>query len=245
MRRIANLLTVLALVSCGDDTPPAPPQPVAQPRKGELTEQQSADCVQYGMIAGRIAVDRDNGVTIGDELATIRKQPGLPGVKADILNMAHMVYENPAFNRQEPKSEAMSWTLDCDLRLLKKQAGAKAFNTDTEITEALAGFKTFDGTPLIALLGKYGIRISYVEETPAEVFDPVPYEKGDLVFLLQFSKGASRAMPCHLRTWFKGDTLPIPEFIRRGAQFPLIRPEEVDPVIYWAATGKCTEAYSL
>lgn len=56
---------------------------------------------------------------------------------------------------------------------------------------------------------------------------------------MMYGKGASGRMPCDLRDEFAGQMLPITEFIRRGDAFPFARPDEDDPLIYWAATGKC------
>lgn len=236
-------ISAFALTACDDPAPPPTQPPAAAATKpNELTPQQSADCVQYGVLAGHMAEDRDSGVPLSKQLTTIRKMGNSVAID-EFSNMAKLVYQNPAFNRQEPKSEAMSFAMDCDLRVLKKQGGAKYFNTAEEIADGLSGFKTFNGTPLLRLLGQYGIQITYVEAVPAEVFAPATYEKGDLVYSMTYGKGASRSMPCHLKDWFKGQAMPIPEFIRRGEAFPLVRPDEDDAVIYWAATGKCSTAY--
>jgi hypothetical protein len=194
-------------------------------------------------MAGNLAADRDSGIPLSQQLATIRQRFGASLAAKEFSDMAIAVYQNPIFNKQEPESEAKSWVLDCDLRVEKAKAGAKYFNSPEEIAGALAEFRTFDGTPLVELFGKYGIKISYVEAVPAEVFEPIPHETGEIVYQLMFSRGPTRVMPCHLRAWFKGKMLPMPEIIRRGAEFPHVRPDEDDAAIYWAATGKCSEAY--
>jgi hypothetical protein len=243
--KLGSILGIIFLLSgCDQPAIPTAAAPAQAPvaKAWDLTPQESASCVQYGTVAGNLATDRDNGVPLSQQLATIREK--FTGTSAkEFVDMASAVYENPVFNKQTPKSEAMSWVMDCDMRIGKIKAGAKHSNTPAEIAAALADFKTFDGSPLVELFGKYGIKISYVEAVPAEFFEPIPHEKGELVYQLMFSRGATKPMPCHLRDWFKVQMLPMPEVIRRGDEFPHIRPDEDDAAIYWAATGKCSEAY--
>ncbi len=238
------LISIFELAGCDGATPPVVKNtPVVATKPSALTPQELATCTEYGSVAGNLATDRDNGITLSQQLAAIRQKFGASAAAKEFADMATAIYKNPWFNKQIPESEATVWTMDCKIRIGKTKAGAKYFNKPEDIAIGLAEFKTFDGTPLVDLFGKYGIKISHVEEVPAEFFDPLPHEKGELVYQIIFSKGATRAMPCHLRDWFKGTMLPMPEIIRRGAEFPHIRPDEDDAAIYWAATGKCSEAY--
>jgi hypothetical protein len=215
--------------------PPAPALPTFEDR---LTPRQKADCGEFGKLAGQMAARRNEGATLDQELASIRRLPNADAIR-ELANVAQLVYQHPAFNRQTPQSEAISFAMDCEMKIGKTQAGAQYFNTADEIAVALSGFKTFNGVPLVQLLGKYGIWINYAEAVPAEFFAPIPCEKGELVYSMMYGKGASRRMPCKLRDEFTGQALPVTEFIRRGDAFPLVRPDEDDPLIYWAATGKC------
>lgn len=243
MRRIAFLLVVFALAACDE-----PPQPIAKPavvsaKPWELTQEESAACLDYAKAAGGLATDRDNGIPLSVQLENIRERFGAAPAEKEFAQMATAIYQNPVFNKQTPEAEEESWAMDCDIRVEKMKAGAKYFNSPAEIASGLADFKTFDGTPLVDLFGKYGITIAYVEAVPAEVYEPIPHEKGEIVYQITFGHGATRTMPCRLREWFNVPMMPMPEIIRRGAEFPHIRPEEDDAAIYWAATGKCSKAY--
>jgi len=231
------------LTACGDGTPAARavPQtavPTLPTFVDRLTPQQKAACVEFGKLAGQMAARRNEGATLSQELVAIRRLPS-QDVIDELTNVAKLVYQNPAFDRQNPESEAMSFGMDCEMRIGKTQAGAKYFNTTEEIASGLSEFKTFNGVPLVQLLGKYGVVINHVEAVPAEFFAPIPFEKGELVYSMMYGKGAARRMPCDLKDEFTGEMLPVTEFIRRGDAFPVVRPDEDDPLIYWAATGKC------
>lgn len=246
MKTAAISLIAVAVASCtsGDSSAPtaaaAPqvPSVAAAANKWDLTPAESAGCAEYAKFAGYLAADRDDGVPLAQQLMAIRQKFSGTAAK-EFIDLATAVYQDPAFNKQTSESEAKSWLFDCDTRIGKTKAGAKYSNSPAEIAAALADFKTFDGTPLVELLGKYGIKISYVEAVPAEFFAPLPYEKGELVYSMNYGTRAARRMPCDLKDEFKGPILPTTEFIRRVNAFPFVRPEEDDPLIYWAATGKC------
>lgn len=147
-----SLILYAMLTACDRDAPAtsaAPPTPIASlPTFTErLTTQQKAACADFGTLAGQMAVRRDDGATLSQELATIRRLPTQAAVD-EFTNMAKLVYDNPAFNRQCATSEAMSVGMDCEMRIAKTQAGAKYFDTAEEIAVALAEFKTFNGVPL-------------------------------------------------------------------------------------------------
>jgi hypothetical protein len=118
------------LTACGDGTPAAraitqtavPTLPTFEDR---LTPQQKAACVEFGKLAGQMAARRNEGATLSQELVAIRRLPS-QDVIDELTNVAKLVYQNPAFDRQNPESEAMSFGMDCEMRIGKTQAGAKS-----------------------------------------------------------------------------------------------------------------------
>jgi hypothetical protein len=97
-------------------------------------------------------------------------------------DLATAVYTTPGLNRQSPDSEALTMKMDCETRTRKNAMGAQYFNSQDEIKAGLAEFKTFNGTPLIDLLGKYGVVITYAEGAPSEAYGPgYDDQKGDML----------------------------------------------------------------
>jgi len=61
--------------------------------------------------------------------------------------------------------------------------------------------------------------------------------------------GKPKVMPCGLHKWIAqgfqdGHGEQLAEITVRDGKF-LTNAEELDPVLYWAATNKCSEAYGL
>lgn len=210
----------------------------------ELDEKTKAGCAAYGKMAFAFATDRDSGISFAQQQKDIRAKVGGTPVADEMLSLANLIYNDPMGKGWSPKGAMSSMYVDCIVRIEKTRSGAKIYSTKSEIAEAFNGFKTFNGKPLPTLLLDYGIRISSVEITPAEYFKNDKDKPGDKLLLVTLASKPNKPMPCRLKKWVSGDMLPMPEIIRRGDEFPLLRPDEDDPLIYWAATGKCSEAYS-
>lgn len=104
-----------------------------------------------------------------------------------------------------------------------------------EISRALGGFSTYTTEPLPILLSKYGISIGSVRE--------ITISKSVVKYRITLLGPALSSTPCFLSDWIvaKGRF----EFAERnGNEFPDLS-SKIDPVLYWAATGKCLAAYKL
>jgi hypothetical protein len=220
-------------------------QPETKGRKYEALDEKSRQgCAAYGKLAFALATDRDAGISFSQQKRNILATSGGTPMADEMVALADIIYNNPMGKMWSPDGAMGSMYVDCIVRIGKTRAGAKTYNSKPEIDEVLSGFKTFNGKPFTALLLEYGVRISSVEVTPAEYFENSKDKPGDKVLLVILKSRPTKKMPCRLKTWVSGEILPMPEIISRGDEFPLLRPDEDDPLIYWAATGKCSEAYS-
>ncbi len=201
-------------------------------------------CLIYGKMASAYAADRNNGIPLRQHFSDINRRLGETPAGRELRSLAVFIYDNPAGNKLDPEGAEFAMYADCTIRVGKSKAGSMTYDKHEDIDSVLHDFKSFNGKPLTVLLRGYGVRIASVEITPAEYYKNPQDKPGDKVFLVTLANRPTKAMPCRLKKWIKGEILPMPEFIRRGVQFPLIRPEDDDPLIYWAATGKCSEAYS-
>jgi hypothetical protein len=215
-----------------------------QDSKEESNEQTKQACVSYGKMASAFAIDREKQISFSQQVADINSKYGKTAAADEVRNLADFIYNNPAGKMLSSEGADTSMYMDCLMRIGKTKAGAKTYNSEEAIRNLFVGFKTFNGKSLLELFKEYGLKIASVEVTPAEYFKNPDDKPGDKVFLITLANRPSKVMPCRLKSWIHGELLPMPEFFQRGEKFPLIRPEEDDPLIYWAATGKCSEAYS-
>ncbi|PHV13816.1 hypothetical protein CSQ90_26685 [Janthinobacterium sp. BJB303] len=131
-------------------------------------------------------------------------------------------------------------------------AGAQQIKEPAAIAKFVGPFKTYTGQPLIELLAQYGMRIEWIDTTPidkmiAAVRRPGD-QNGDLVTTLSLT-GKPKKMPCNLDRWMRqgyagGHAEDMAEIMYRNGRF-LINAPDLNPVLYWAATGKCSTQYAL
>jgi len=130
-------------------------------------------------------------------------------------------------------------------------ANAELIENTAKIENFTKNFKTFNGQKLTDLIGKYGLRITSIDTTPISKlkFGRKPGDRdGDIVVSI-FISGNVKKMPCGLHKWLsQGYTMPhaedIAEIIYRNGIWITDSPE-LDPLLYWAATGKCSGEYGL
>jgi hypothetical protein len=248
---VAGLGIALAAYCSNQATAPPQPAPVSaspeQPARAsptDLTPDEVKACQAYGTVAGNLATDRDNGIPLSAQLSDIQTKMGTTPAANEITQLARLLYTHPYFKKLTPEGAAPVFDMDCTMRVQKMKGGSNVYNTRADIASSLAQFKTFNGKPLVDLLAGYGVKIDSAEATPTEAFGDGQGKPGDIVFTLTFSKPPTKMMPCRLNKWLSGEVLPIPEFTRSVSEFPEIKPDTDDPLIYWAATGKCSTAYS-
>lgn len=236
------------------DAPPAaasiatvsPNATSAAPHNGyQLTAEERGGCEEYGKVAGNLAADRDNGVPLADQLTVIKTRLGDTPLAKEMRDLAKLLYSNqPAFRSLSQRGATTAFMMDCQTRIIKTKGGSKTFASAENISAALKDFKTFNGTPFVELVVAYGVKIASVEATPTAAFGDGLGKPGDIDFTLTFARGATKKMPCHLERWMRGESLPIIEFTRSASDFPEIKADQDDPLEYWAATGKCSDAFS-
>ena len=248
----------LALSGCEPSTGPRPPSgPPQANAQTPVVQEQPHDpkvekaCMAYGKMAGAFATDRDNGIPFSQQIRDIKAKFGTTPVAIEMRTLADLLYNKPWANKLSPEGAPPVFYSDCIMRVEITRDGGRSFTSKEDIGDALKDFKTFNGKPLVFLLRDYGIKIASVETVPVEhhwkYFKRSQDQPGDVIFTMILASKPTKAMPCRLREWviiIKGDVLPMAEFERRGQTFPIVRPDDDDPLIYWAATGKCSEAYS-
>ncbi|WP_266170748.1 hypothetical protein [Dyella subtropica] len=123
-----------------------------------------------------------------------------------------------------------------------------SYDSQSDIFDAMSGFRTFNGTSLLALLRGHGLRIMYVQVNTVESLGPQDGDMpGDVVYGLQIEGTATGKLPCDLGSIHGTHAAPYTEeFIRRADVFPV--PDEhsdvpTGPLMFWAATGRCSKAY--
>ena len=226
----------------------SPPQTSVPTRTGSVdddqpTGEERATCDRYGEMAGSFAVDRDSGISLREQLKAIRSKFESTVVAGELSELATNLYTEEAFRHMTKDGASKAFFLDCLTPAVRGRYGGRGYRTQQEIAGALAPFQTFNGTPLMNLARGFGLPITYAQS------DPIPkdlpdHEPGDIAYTIEIRGHPSRAMPCRPRDWVTGDKLQS-EFLVRGSQFPLVEPDQNDPFIYWAATGKCSSAYTL
>lgn len=202
-------------------------------------------CSQYSKLAYAMASDRQSGTTLAAQLAGIRERVKNPILASEFRDLANFLYTSPAGKFLSPEGAMSSMYADCSIRIEKNSAGSRSYSTTDSVALTLRDFKTFNGKPIVALLAGYGLRIASIEVTPAEYYKNPKDKAGDKILLMTLANRPTKTMPCRLNAWISGQILPMPEFIQRPPKiFPLIRADEDDPLIYWASTGKCSDAYA-
>ncbi|WP_291773809.1 hypothetical protein [Luteibacter sp.] len=120
------------------------------------------------------------------------------------------------------------------------------YESDDDLHRAFEGFKTFDGRPLDVVLGSIGLHIKsvFVDRVKPGVVDGD--RAGDVSYDVTMAGHMTRKVPCaNIRPTSKDESF-IEEFVRRREEFPLsdeTSDAPTGPVLYWAATGKCSKAY--
>lgn len=136
--------------------------------------------------------------------------------------------------------------------LISSIARAEYFEKPGDIEKYTSTFKTFNGQGLTKLLAIYGLRIESISTTPIEKlgkFTRKPGDRdGDIVASL-FITGQVKKMPCGLHKWLTqgyaaGHAEDMSEVINRKGAWVADNPE-VNPLLYWAATNKCSSEYGL
>jgi hypothetical protein len=202
-------------------------------------------CESYGKAAAAFAADRIAGTPYQTEVALIRGRSPSPAVADMLIGVADAIYHSPGSNQLVPEGAYGLYRAECLVNHERIAAGGKNINSQAEVDAYLADFRTYNGTGLKALLAKYGIRVTSIETSPLHPDAAHPGDRvGDVALNFNFAGRVSKSAPCDLARWAQGSAPPMAELVRRGAQFPLIAPDQDDPIIYWAATGKCSTAYS-
>ena len=201
-------------------------------------------CVQYGKVAAQVASDRDRGISFSSMMAKAKAELGNSPAFTEAKDLLEFMYHEPAGMHLTSDGAAAAMYADCVVRKEKTAAGGRVVRDQPGLAILLKDFKTFNGKPLLSLLADYGVKIESIEVTPAEYFKNPDDRPGDRVMLMAIARGPLKPMPCRLKKYLTSASLPLPEFIARVGEFPRIRPDEEDPLIYWAATGKCSTAYS-
>jgi len=253
-RLICSLASLLFLLACDS---PSESRSTAEPEraaKSSSARDQQADddvddtlkraCREYGSLAAAIASDRDRGVPFKAQLKALSGVED-EDAKARTQSLIDMLYNQPYANQMSPEGAASMFFITCLADAKRSQAGAQTFTERVEIETALRDFTTFKKKPLVALLGQYGIRIKSVEAAPVEGFSIPIGQPGDVLYIIELGSKPTKKLPCKLKAWVTGDVLPVPEVLRHGDTFPVIEPDSMDPLLYWAATGKCSDAFDF
>ena len=248
------LASLLLLAAC--DSPARPTlatdperaiEPAAEDEQGrrgdDIDPAQEEACRQYGEMAAAIASDRERGVPLKAQLRALSSLPE-SGVRDDAKNLIDMLYNQPYANQMTPEGAESTFFITCLADAKRRKAGARMFTERADIEKALRDFKTFNKKPLVALLGQYGIKIKSVEAAPVEGFSIPIGQPGDVLYIIELGSKPTKKVPCKLKGHFEGG-LPFPEALRHGDTFPVVETDSMDPLLYWAATGKCSEAYEF
>ena len=114
-----------------------------------------------------------------------------------------------------------------------------------EINVFLAPFKTYNGKSLTSLLHRYGLEVQYININSMKMYKNSRHEgdkDDDLVVAIMIT-GNPKPMPCNLRKWMESVSFEnLAEITTRKGKF-LIPTHNLDPVLYWASTGKCSPDY--
>lgn len=124
-----------------------------------------------------------------------------------------------------------------------------------EIKVFLSSFKTYKGNSFPQLLESYELRVVQIITQPLESINLGSMKSGDKSEDLIVSiiiRGNAKPMPCGLDIWmsqgipkdYKYKQEHLAEITTSNGKFRTEYPE-LDPVLYWAATGKCSSEYNL
>lgn len=199
-------------------------------------------CIDRGKAAGRFANERDQGTGLDKVVIEIDQDQISADEKAARKDVARQIYHDPFASKLSPDNAAANFQGACSTDVKKQTSDMQNITAAPDIEKALVLFKTYSGQSLTDLLASNGISIQGVQVTQSD--GSGNYRAGDVVYTLTLAPTAHADAPCHLQKWVTGDITPQPEFVRRGPAFPLIRPQEDDPLIYWAATGNCSTAFN-
>lgn len=200
-------------------------------------------CAGAGRFASQVAQWRDDGIPESRVAADVLPKAPTDEARAYLTKVIHQLYTADFSKNLSPDAAAPIYAADCATQENTAFAGSKTYTTDFQIRSGLAGFKTFTGKPLVTLLKRYRVSIKNAEMAPIAGLDKMDgAQPGDIYWTINVSASRPKKMPCDLQDWVKpaSGTAPAPEFLQRAGLFPVIRPDADDPLIYWAATGKCS-----
>lgn len=197
-------------------------------------------CVERGKNASRIAGQRIRGTPLASVLQDLDKEPLSSDEKTMLHGIAQQLYEDSFASKLSPESAATNYEGGCITEFKARRAHIRVYSDPNSIARELALFRTYTGQPLVELLANMGITVNGLQISPGSSTKNSNYKAEDTVYTLTLTGTPNEDSPCHLHRWLTGDIIPSPEVVQRGPAFPLIRPTEDDPLIYWASTGKCS-----
>lgn len=199
-------------------------------------------CRSYGQLANAIVTARESGVPFSREVAAVESMFATAPAKGQGRELVDFLYKEPAGKFLSHEGAVSTMYIDCLARVESSRAGGGGTKSPSEIEVLLAPFETFTGEKLPVLLKKYGLRVEYIERTPVStMYKRDGDQPGDMLLTLEI-KGRPKPMPCGLHKWLAGvDMAEV--VVRRGAF--LTEAEDLDPILYWAKTSKCSAAYGL
>jgi hypothetical protein len=206
----------------------------------EADTKPSADCVERGKAASHYAEERDQGISLDKVILEIEKGSLPDEENIARKDVARQLYTDPFAAKLSPENAGNNFQGACTTENAKRHSNMQNITAAADVEKALVLFKTYSGQSLTDLLSSYGITIQALQIHQSN--GSGTYKSGDTIYTLTLGATAHADTPCRLQKWVGGDITPTPEFVRRGPAFPLIRPEDDDPLIYWAATGKCSTA---
>lgn len=110
-------------------------------------------------------------------------------------------------------------------------------------------YPTYNRVPLQKLLKKHGLFVSdldFLLVTPANLKTMRNVKEKDVAVTL-FISGKSKGLPCKLdqrvNDSIVGGGAQLSDVLYRAGQFQI--KDDLEPLLYWAATGKCSTEYGL
>lgn len=204
--------------------------------------QMPEECSEQGKAAGHFATARDKGTSLDEVLSGIEKSTLDAATKEAQSNIARQIFNDPFARKLGAENASNNFSMACLADLQKKNSGQQTQTMKADIDKSLSLFKTFNGSSLTDLLNQYGVTIQSLQITQAKGGSN-GLKDGDVLYTMSIAGSPPANMPCNLQKWVKGDIPPTPEFVQRGPAFPLLRSQEDDPLIYWAASGKCSPTH--